>query len=210
METLLLTVHSTGSGEIPLPKALALVHTMNLPDSKESCSALLQDSKTGRHSRRGSLQHKIPVGFFLQLQEHKHLFVHHHPPLCLSKMHQYFTKNCPQTRPGGAPTHLWACGTWAPVGSGLEPQQWGCLKTGCNNQPEQAHPSGMWSTGKPPAVVTDKRLHFSPPPPLFLNRKWFYNTRPKCSASRHGATYSYVLVRFCGLQAEIPKQLFIW
>lgn len=64
METLLLTVHSTGSGEIPLPKALALLHTMNLPDSKESCSALLQDSKTGRHSRRGSLQHKIPVVFF--------------------------------------------------------------------------------------------------------------------------------------------------
>lgn len=115
METLLLTVHSTGSGEIPLPKALALFHTMNLPDSKESCSALLQDSKTGRHSRRGSLQHKIPVvWFFLQLQEHKHLFVCHHPPLCLSKMHQFFTKKLPTNQTWGCshpPLGMWNMST---------------------------------------------------------------------------------------------------
>lgn len=97
-------------------------------------------------------------------------------------------KNCPETKPGAAPTHLWARGTRAPVRSGLGPQRWGCLKTGCNNQSGYTHPPGMRGTGKPPAVATDKRLYSFLSSSFFLNRKRFYDTQPKRSASRHGAT----------------------
>lgn len=137
--------------------------------------------------KKGQFATQKPSGI-LQLQEHKRLFVCHHTLLCLSKMHQNFTKNCPETKPGAAPTHLWARRTWAPVRSGLGPQRWGCLKTGCNNQSGYTHPPGMRGTGKPPAVATDKRLYSFLSSSFFLNRKRFYDTQPKRSASRHGAT----------------------
>lgn len=49
---------------MPITKALALFRIIKSPDSKGSYSALLQGSRTGCHSRGGSLRKKIPVVFF--------------------------------------------------------------------------------------------------------------------------------------------------
>lgn len=186
LETLLLTVHSTGSGEVPLPKVLALLHPMNSPDSKGSCSALLQDSKTGCHSRRGSLQHKSPVVFCNCRSTSVCLFA--------TTLSSAFPK-CIRTSQKLPRNKTWGC-SHPPLGT--QDTSTGALRAGATavglsedrmQQPVRIYSSSRnerhWETTS--SCHWQKALFFSFLF-FFLNRKRFYDTQPKRSASRHGAT----------------------
>lgn len=91
MKIPLLTIHSTGTGRDAGNKDTGTFSCYEVTRIKRAMFSFASRQQNRMPLTRRQFAKENPSGV-LQLQEHKHLFVHDHTLLCLFKMHQSFTK----------------------------------------------------------------------------------------------------------------------
>lgn len=91
MKILLLTVHSTGTGRDAGNKGTGTFSHYEVTRIKRVMFSFASRQQNRMPLTRRRFAKENPSGV-LQLQEHKHLLVRDHTPLCLFKMHHSFTK----------------------------------------------------------------------------------------------------------------------